>query len=115
MIASSSLAYLSLRFLPFAWQALDGMLLWLLLLLVGFVGTFGHYLLILGYGRATPATLTPYLYSQIAFSTVAGWLVFSHAPDVYALAGILVITGCGIAGTWLSARTRRTIENYPVD
>ena len=86
-----------------------------MLLLCGFFGTVGHYLLIFGYGRATPATLTPYLYSQIAFATFAGWIVFSHAPDLYALAGILVIAGCGIAGTWLSARSARAMENYPID
>jgi drug/metabolite transporter (DMT)-like permease len=101
--------------LPFAWATLEGASLWVLLLLVGLFGTLGHYLLILGYGRASPATLTPYLYTHIAFATLAGWLVFSHRPDVYAVAGILVIVGCGIAGTWLSARKARAIVNYPVD
>jgi drug/metabolite transporter (DMT)-like permease len=101
--------------LPFAWTTLESPSLWLLLLLVGIFGTLGHYLLILGYGRASSSTLTPYLYTQIAFATLAGWLVFSHKPDWYALAGILVIVGCGIAGTWLSARKARAIDNYPVD
>ena len=55
----------------------------------------------------TPATLSPYLYTQIAFATLAGWLVFSHAPDAYAVAGILVIAGCGIAGTQLRANAQR--------
>ena len=105
----------AIALLPFAWQTLDNPALWGLLLLVGIFGTVGHYLLILGYGRATPATLTPYLYSQIAFATFAGWLVFSHAPDAYAVAGILVIAGCGIAGTWLSTRSQRNVENYPID
>ena len=85
---------------PFAWTALESMSLWLLLLLVGIFGTLGHYLLILGYGRASPATLTPDLYTHIAFATLAGWLVFSHRPNAYAFAGILVIVSCGIAGTW---------------
>ena len=101
--------------LPFAWMVLTSTSLWLMLLLVGIFGTLGHYLLILGYGRASPATLTPYLYMQIAFATFAGWLAFSHKPDAYAIVGILVIVGCGIAGTWLSARKARAIENYPVD
>jgi drug/metabolite transporter (DMT)-like permease len=74
---------------------------------VGILGTLGHYLLILSYGRTSPATLSPYLYTQIAFATLAGWLVFSHAPDAYAVAGILVIAGCGIAGTQLRANAQR--------
>ena len=101
--------------LPFAWTVLASTSLWLLLLLVGIFGTLGHYLLILGYGRASTAALTPYLYMQIAFATFAGWLVFSHKPDAYAIVGILVIVGCGIAGTWLSARKARAIEKCPVD
>ena len=101
--------------LPFAWTTLDGASLWVLLLLVSLFGTLGHYLLILGYGRESASTLTPYLYTHIAFATLAGWLVFAHRPNAYALAGILVIVSCGIAGTWLSARKARAIESHPVD
>jgi drug/metabolite transporter (DMT)-like permease len=93
--------------LPFAWQTPGTITLWVLLLGVGILGTLGHYLLILSYGRTSPATLSPYLYTQIAFATLAGWLVFSHAPDAYAVAGILVIAGCGIAGTQLRANAQR--------
>ena len=34
-------------------------------------------------------------------ATLAGWLVFSHAPDRWALMGIVVIVVCGMAGTRL--------------
>jgi len=90
--------------LPFGWQTPGDGKLWLMLVLLGVFSTLGHYLLILGYGRASPATLTPYLYCQIAFATLAGWLVFSHAPDRWAVAGIAVIALCGGVGTWLSGR-----------
>jgi len=90
--------------LPFAWHLPETMTLWLLLLLLGLFGSLGHFLLILGYGRASPATLTPFLYAQIAFATLAGWLVFAHAPDAQAIAGILLIAACGIAATRLTAR-----------
>jgi drug/metabolite transporter (DMT)-like permease len=92
--------------LPFAWQTPGTITLWLLLLGVGILGTMGHYLLILSYGRSSPATLSPYLYTQIAFASVAGWLVFAHAPDFYAVAGILVIAACGIVGTQLRAKSQ---------
>jgi drug/metabolite transporter (DMT)-like permease len=38
-------------------------------------------LLILAYQRAPAATLTPYLYAQIGFAMLGGWIVFSHVPD----------------------------------
>jgi drug/metabolite transporter (DMT)-like permease len=90
--------------LPFAWRPLESALLWALLLLVGLVSTVGHFLLILAYRRAPVAVLTPWLYAQIGFATFAGWLVFRHAPDALAVAGIAAIAVCGALGTWLNGR-----------
>lgn len=91
--------------LPFAWEPLSGGQ-WALLLVLGAVSTVGHYLLILAYMRAPVAVLTPYLYVQIGFATLTGWIVFAHAPDAWAVAGIGAIAACGVLGTWLSARER---------
>jgi drug/metabolite transporter (DMT)-like permease len=48
-------------------------------------------------GLAPVSTLAPYLYLQLSFATLAGWLVFSHRPDGWALAGIGVIAVSGVA------------------
>lgn len=71
---------------------------------VGAAGTFGHWLLILAYRRAPASTLTPYLYTQIAFATLAGWIAFHHAPDALAWLGIAVIVVCGVVGAQLAQR-----------
>lgn len=92
--------------LPFAWETPDSALLWVLLLLLGLFSTLGHYLLILGYGRASTSTLTPYLYFQIGFATLAGWLVFSHAPDRWTIIGVSLIALCGMAGVRFGPRAR---------
>jgi drug/metabolite transporter (DMT)-like permease len=89
--------------LPFAWQPLSAAQ-WALALLIGVLGTTGHFLLILGYARAPVGMLTPYLYLQIAFATLGGWLVFSHAPDAWSAAGIALIAASGVWGTWLAKR-----------
>ena len=48
---------------------------------------------------STPvAVLTPYLYTQIAFGALGGWLVFAHVPDAWSLAGIGLIAACGVFG-----------------
>lgn len=80
---------------------------WALMLLAAALSSSGHYLLILGYGRAPAASLTPYLYFQIAFATLAGALFFRHVPDAWALAGVVGIGVCGALGTWLTAREAR--------
>lgn len=100
-------ALLSSLALPFVWATLPAWHWWALLCLMGFMGTVGHFLLILAYQRAPASTLTPYLYAQIAFAMVGGWLVFSHVPDRASLTGIAMIAVCGAAGAWLTVRERR--------
>src|SRR5450830_249799 len=72
---------------------------WHLFLIVGFLGTFGHLMLLRAYMRASAPVLIPYLYTQIAFATLGGWLVFNHVPDALALIGIAVIAFSGIGNT----------------
>ena len=93
--------------LPFVWTHLDRPVFFLLLGFMGLMGTIGHFMLILGYQRAPAATLTPYLYSQIAFSMVAGVVVFSHVPDAPSILGMALIAACGAAGGWLTVRENR--------
>jgi drug/metabolite transporter (DMT)-like permease len=100
--------------LPFVWAHVDRAIFWALMGLMGLMGTIGHFLLILGYQRAPAATLTPYLYVQIAFSMVAGLVVFSHVPDGPALFGMVLIAVCGAAGGWLTVRENR-VRIEPVE
>jgi drug/metabolite transporter (DMT)-like permease len=93
--------------LPFVWTALPNPWLWVALGFMGLMGAVGHFLLILAYYRAPAATLTPYLYAQIAFAMLGGALVFSHVPDHLSLAGIGMIAFCGAAGAWLTVLERR--------
>ena len=93
--------------LPFVWASLPGWREWALLCVMGFMGTVGHFFLILAYQRAPASTLTPYLYLQIAFAMLGGWLMFSHVPDAVSLFGMGLIAVCGAAGAWLTVRERR--------
>lgn len=93
--------------LPFVWQSLPSWHWWALLCLMGLMGTVGHFMLILAFQRAPASTLTPYLYAQIAFAMLGGWLVFSHVPDAVSLIGMGMIAACGAAGAWLTVRERR--------
>jgi drug/metabolite transporter (DMT)-like permease len=93
--------------LPFVWTALPVWWLWVCLCFMGLAATVGHFFLILAYQRAPAATLTPYLYTQIAFATLGGWLVFSYVPDGWALMGMAMIAVCGAGGAWLTVRESR--------
>ena len=93
--------------LPFAWAPLPSWRWWAILCLMGFMGTVGHFFLILAYQRAPASTLTPYLYGQIAFAMLTGWFMFSQVPDLTSLVGMALIAVCGAAGAWLTVRERR--------
>jgi drug/metabolite transporter (DMT)-like permease len=100
--------------LPFVWTWIANPWSWVLLGFMGFAATIGHFMLILAFQRAPAATLTPYLYSQIAFAMVAGLVVFSHVPDGWALAGMALIAVCGAGGGWLTVRESR-IKTEPIE
>lgn len=99
--------------LPLVWHALPGAI-WAGMLLLGVLGTLGHFLLIVAYSRASVVVLTPFLYLQIAFGSLGAWLAFGHVPDGWSLAGIALIAVCGVFGTWLNGReiqARRRLES----
>ncbi len=100
--------------LPFVWTSLPSWSLWGWLVLMGVAATVGHFLLILAYMRAPAATLTPYLYAQIAFAMLGGWIAFSHVPDRWSMAGMALIAACGAAGAWLTARESRALSQFSV-
>ena len=101
-------ALLATLTLPFAWATLDSWSLWALLVLMGVMGSVGHFMLILGYQRAPAATLTPYLYCQIGFAMLGGWIVFAHVPDGWSTVGMVMIAICGAAGAWVAVRESRS-------
>jgi drug/metabolite transporter (DMT)-like permease len=97
--------------LPFVWEMPADWTVWLQLLIMGVLASIGHFLLILAYGRAPAATLTPYMYAQIAFGVVGGWVVFQHLPDQWTFVGMGLIALCGALGAWLTVHENRmTIE-----
>lgn len=92
---------------PLVWQAIPDLQTLALLCLIGLMGTIGHFLLILAFARAPASTLTPYLYGQIGFAMLCGWVVFDHVPGVLELSGIALIVLCGATASWLTARLPR--------
>ena len=81
--------------------------MWAGLCFMGLSATVGHFLLILAYRNTPASTLTPYLYAQIGFAMLGGWLAFGHLPDGPSLFGMALIALCGAAGAWLTVHETR--------
>lgn len=93
--------------LPFVWNLPQNTAEWGGLLLMGALASVGHFLLIQAYRHAPAATLTPFLYAQIAFAMLGGWIVFTHVPDRWSVLGMVMIAACGAASAWLTVRENR--------
>ena len=99
--------------LPFIWVTPPDWMAWARLVLMGAMATLGHFFLILAYGRAPAAKLTPYMYAQIGFAVLGGWVVFSHIPDQWTLIGMGLVALCGALGAWLTLRESRVKLELP--
>lgn len=89
---------------PWVWQSVPHTQVWLAVALMGACSGVGHLLLLQAYTHATPSVVSPFLYSQIGFAMLMGWLFFGQVPDTLSLAGITVIFACGMVSIGLSVR-----------
>ena len=80
--------------LQWRWPA-DG-LTWALLGLCGLMGGVGHLFVAMAHRYATAAVLGPFLYQQILYMTLWGWLVFGQVPDAAVIAGAGVVVASGL-------------------
>lgn len=68
----------------------------LLVLCLGLLGGIGHFLLIRAFRHAPVGTLGPFLYVQLVWAMLIGWLLFEHLPDGWSLVGMAIIAGSGL-------------------
>jgi drug/metabolite transporter (DMT)-like permease len=81
--------------LPFVWVAPT----WQAVAIGGFmagVSTTAQWLVVLGYRRAAASVLAPFSYTQLVWSSLAGFLLFSMIPDFMTLVGAAVIIASGL-------------------
>ena len=87
-----------------AWESPQGWFEWLLLCLMGVFGGTGHYLLAVAHRYAPASTLAPFLYQQILYMALFGYLVFGSVPDAAVGIGAAIVISSGL---YLFARERR--------
>lgn len=85
--------------LPFAlwtWVPAETNLETVLLIGLGAFGWAGHQLLTSAHRFAPANTLMPYTYSFMIYLAAFSWAVFGHVPDIWVVAGALVIVFSGL-------------------
>ena len=65
----------------------------------------GNLLLVMAYRLLDATLLAPLVYVQLVAATLFGVLVFSDFPDLWAMAGMLLLIGSGL-GSFLLSKAR---------
>jgi len=95
---------------PFAfavWQTPQGWLPWAVAVLIGIAGGMGHYLLALAHRYAPASVLGPFLYQQIIWMVLLGYLVFGDLPAAPVVLGCAIVVA---SGGYLLWRERRSVK-----
>ena len=100
-------AVMFLPVLPFAWRTPQDPFHWGLLLVLGLLATVGHFILIRAFEFAPATLLAPFVYTQLLWTMLVGWLVFGDFPDGGAILGMAIIVG---AGLYLAGRQRLSVK-----
>jgi len=79
---------------------------WAVLLLCGLMGGVGHLFVAMAHRHASAAVLGPFIYQQILYMTLWGWLVFKQIPDAFVVAGAGVVVASGLYLLWMEMRRK---------
>ena len=95
---------------PFAiarWEWPDTGLEWAIACLLGVLGAIGHHLLALAHRYAPASVIAPFLYQQVIYMAVFGYLVFGDVPAPAVWIGAAIVIASGL---YLFERERRAIS-----
>jgi drug/metabolite transporter (DMT)-like permease len=87
-----------------AWVPPSGWLEWTVACLMGVLGGAGHYLLALAHRYAPASVIAPFLYQQVVYVTLFGYLVFGDVPSPGLWLGAAIVIASGL---YLLSRERR--------
>jgi drug/metabolite transporter (DMT)-like permease len=96
--------------IPFVWSTPENALIVALMVLIGALGSAGHYLLIVGHRLAPASVLAPFIYTQLVWTTTLGFLVFGDVPQRWTIVGGLIVVSSGL---YLLNRERKVGKAAP--
>jgi len=89
-------ALVMLPVIPFVWSPPADWMIALMLMMTGILGSTGHYFLIAGHKLAPASVLAPYVYTQLIWVIIFGYLVFGQVPNNWTIAGAAIVIASGL-------------------
>jgi len=87
------------------WEWPDTWLEWTVACLLGVFGAIGHHLLALAHRYAPATVIAPFLYQQVLYMAIFGYLVFGDVPPAAVGIGAAIVIASGL---YLFQRERRS-------
>ena len=94
-------------YIVFNWNPMSNNAL-LLTIIIGLFGTAGHICLIRALTLGEASLVAPFIYTNLLFTTIWGFVLFGNFPDFWTIVGALIIVGAGIY-VWARDRAVRSI------
>ena len=94
---------------PYGWKSIapaDAALL----ILAGGLNTLAHFLTITALRHGDAALVTPFRYTALVWAALLGFLIWSHVPDFWTIAGALIIVAAGVCLVLREAQIRRAAK-----
>jgi drug/metabolite transporter (DMT)-like permease len=113
-------ALLGLATAPFGWVWPD-LETAAVLVGIGVLGGAGQILMTQSYRYADASLIAPFEYTTLLWAIVIGWMAFGDLPDIFILAGGLIVVASGVFVIWRErqlgierARTREAQSSTPL-
>jgi drug/metabolite transporter (DMT)-like permease len=94
-------------YIVFNWNPMSNNAL-LLTIIIGLFGTAGHVCLIRALTLGEASLVAPFIYTNLLFTTIWGFVLFGNFPDFWTIVGALIIVAAGIY-VWARDRAVRQI------
>jgi len=79
-----------------AWEVPDTLLEWTVACLMGVLGATGHYMLAMAHRYAPSTVIAPFLYQQVFYMALFGYLVFGDVPGTAVWIGAAIVIASGL-------------------
>lgn len=80
---------------PFVWKT-PTLFEAFLMAMMGTFACFGHYLLIAAHRMAPASVLSPFMYTQLIWMILYGYILFADLPNHWTLAGAGIVIASGL-------------------
>jgi drug/metabolite transporter (DMT)-like permease len=89
-------ALVMLPVIPFVWTMPQNWKIAALMVGIGALGSIGHFFMISAHKLAPASVLSPYIYTQLIWVGILGYVVFDHVPNELTMVGAAIVICSGL-------------------